>query len=419
MGASGLLLPPQVLFYNANIMKTKYLFLSLLFVAGLSMSCAHHNGDEGHEGHHHDGDEHDDHGEHEGHEEKLGPDDVHFSDAQAEAVGLTVDTIRPSASFRPTILCSGVIESQTVGSVTIVAPQSGIVSMSDRGIAPGSYLQRGQSLAVISGKVMQDGDAAQLARIEYEAAKDEMERAQRLVADKIVSQKEYNEAKARYEAANAAYEALRSRMTAGGVAVNAPAAGHVVRMMVEQGQYVAAGQPIAVIERCGSKRLRVDVPERHFTQLRKVSSANFRTSASDRLFRLSDMNGRLVSVGVSVSDGGSTVPVTFDFDDEGEALLAGSAANVYLILDGSRGKETITVSQDAIIESQGLMFVYVRDADDHDVYHRREVRIGLTDGESTEILSGISAGDIVVEGGAHRLHLAGASKAIPAHTHNH
>lgn len=72
MGASGLLLPPQVLFYDANIMKTKYLFLSLLFVAGLTMSCAHHHGDEDHEGHHHDGDEHDDHGEHEGHEEKLG-----------------------------------------------------------------------------------------------------------------------------------------------------------------------------------------------------------------------------------------------------------------------------------------------------------------------------------------------------------
>ncbi len=291
--------------------------------------------------------------------------------------------------------------------------------MTGQGIAPGSYLQKGQSLAVISGKVMQDGDAAQLARIEYEAAKDELERAQRLVADKIVSQKEYNEAKARYETANAAYEALRGRMTANGVNVTTSSAGHVVRMMVEQGQYVTAGQPLAVIEKCGRKRLRVDVPERHFQQLRKVVSANFRTSASDKLFRLSDMNGRLVSVGVSVEDGGASVPVTFDFEDEAETLLAGSAANVYLILDGSNDKETITVSQDAVIESQGLMFVYLRDADDHDIYHRREVKIGLTDGERTEILSGISAGDIIVEGGAHRLHLARASKAIPAHTHNH
>lgn len=401
-------------------MKSKYLILPILFVAGLTSSCANHHGDEEHEGHHHhEGEEHDEHEGHEGHEEKLGPDDVHFSDAQADAVGLTVDTVRQSASFRPTILCSGVIESQAVGSVTVVAPQSGIVSMTGQGIAPGSYLQKGQSLAVISGKVMQDGDAAQLARIEYEAAKDELERAQRLVADKIVSQKEYNEAKARYETANAAYEALRGRMTANGVNVTTSSAGHVVRMMVEQGQYVTAGQPLAVIEKCGRKRLRVDVPERHFQQLRKVVSANFRTSASDKLFRLSDMNGRLVSVGVSVEDGGASVPVTFDFEDEAETLLAGSAANVYLILDGSNDKETITVSQDAVIESQGLMFVYLRDADDHDIYHRREVKIGLTDGERTEILSGISAGDIIVEGGAHRLHLARASKAIPAHTHNH
>lgn len=60
-------------------MKTQYLFLSLLFVAGLTSSCGHNHGEEEHEGHHH---EHDEHDEHEGHEEKLGPDDVHFSDAR-------------------------------------------------------------------------------------------------------------------------------------------------------------------------------------------------------------------------------------------------------------------------------------------------------------------------------------------------
>ena len=72
-----------------------------------------------------------------------------------------------------------------------------------------------------------------------------------------------------------------------------------------------------------------------------------------------------------------------------------------------------------LIESQGLKFVYVRDKEDGDVYHRREVRTGQTDGIRTEVKAGVAEGDLVVAEGARRLHLAGASKSIPAHTHSH
>ena len=351
--------------------------------------------------------------------ESLGPDDVHFSDSQAESVGLSVVAVSPDSSFAPVISCSGVVEAQAAGSVTVVAPQSGVVSLTGTRLAPGAYLAKGQSVATISGKSMQDGDAAVKAKNEYAAAEKDFERASKLVAGNIISQKEYEDAKLRRDNALSAYQAIGGRMTAGGVAVVSPVAGHMVSVMAEQGQFVSAGQAIAIIERCGSKRLRADVPERHFASLRRVVSANFSTSAADSVFRLADLDGRLVSVGVSVSDGSSYVPVTFDFSDPDELFLAGSAARVYLVLGNGVERPALTVPCESIVESQGVKFVYVRDAVDSDVYHRREVKVGGTDGLKTEILTGLRAGDVVVVKGARRIHLAGASGAIPAHNHSH
>lgn len=362
---------------------------------------------------------HDHHGETGGAHEKLGPDAVHFTDEQAQAVGLSIDTARQDEGFAPSIACGGAIEATATGSVTIVAPVSGIISISDKGLAPGAFLGKGATVATISGKAVQDGDAAAKAKYEYQAAKREHDRLAALAADNIVSQRELDDAGLRLATARATYEAVAGRMTAGGVAVTAPAQGHVTGVIAEQGQYVSAGQAIATVERCGSKRLRVDVPERHFALLRRVATAHFTTSSSDSVFRLQDMGGRLVSAGVAVEGGSAYVPVTFDFTDQGELLPAGSAARVYLILRPEGGAHALTVSNSSLIESQGVKFVYVRDKADPDVYHRREVSTGQTDGLRTEIRAGIAEGDLVVANGARRLHLASASRSIPAHTHSH
>ena len=50
---------------------------------------------------------------------------------------------------------------------------------------------KGASLMSISASKLQDGDPAERARIAYEAAKADFERASRLVESQIVSQKEF------------------------------------------------------------------------------------------------------------------------------------------------------------------------------------------------------------------------------------
>ena len=65
----------------------------------------------------------------------------------------------------------------------------------------------------ISSNKLQDGDPAERARIAYEAAKADFERASRLVESQIVSKKECVAIKEKYENAKLAYEALAKNQT--------------------------------------------------------------------------------------------------------------------------------------------------------------------------------------------------------------
>ena len=71
----------------------------------------------------------------------------------------------------------------------------------------------------------------------------------------------------------------------------------------------------------------------------------------------------------------------------------------------------------ALTEEQGSFFVYLQVHDD--CYKKQLVNIGADNGEQVQILSGIHAGDRVVVNGAYQVKLAGATNAIPAHSHEH
>ena len=88
---------------------------------------------------------------------------------------------------------------------------------------------------------------------------------------------------------------------------------------------------------------------------------------------------------------------------------------VYLL--GRPMEGVLSLPHSALVEEQGLFFVYIRL--DEDCYKKQEVSLGADNGERVQILSGLKAGDQVVTKGAYQIKLASASNAIPAHTHNH
>ena len=116
------------------------------------------------------------------------------------------EEIQPKA-FRQVIKTSGEVLIAQGSESMVVANVAGVVSF-QRALTEGMQVGKGNTLLTISASQLQDGDPAQRARIAYETAKSEYERAERLVKNQIVSQKEYMAIKEKYENARLSYEAL-------------------------------------------------------------------------------------------------------------------------------------------------------------------------------------------------------------------
>ncbi len=200
----------------------------------------------------------------------------------------------------------------------------------------------------------------------------------------------------------------------GGSVVTSPTSGYIKECLVTDGEYVEVGQPLMRITQNRKLYLRAEVSERDYDILPTIKSANFRPSYTDRVYNLSELDGRLIASGQSVSTTGSFVPVTFEFNNAG-GVVPGSYAEIYLI-SGKRDN-VISVPVSALTEEQGVHYVYVKVDDEG--YLKKEVKLGASDGDRIEVISGLEPGDMLVTRGAIHVKLASATSAIPAHTHNH
>ena len=380
---------------------------------------AHHHDHEGHnhaeEGHDHASEDHNIHNHNhaaEGHEHGNNPDEIILAPEKAKAAGVVSEVIQPKL-FRQVIKASGEVQAAQGNESVIVANVSGVVSF-QRSVTEGMQVGKGATLMSISASQLQDGDPAERARIAYEVAKAEYDRASRLVESQIVSQKEFNSIREKYENARIAYEALVKNQTKSGVSVTAPIGGYIKNLLVKEGDYVAVGQPLATVTQNNRLFLRADVSERYYKYLNNITSANFKTPYDNHVYELDALNGKLLSYGKAAGSGSYYVPVTFSFDNKGD-IIPGSFVEIYLL--SKQMDNVIVLPVEALTEEQGLYFIYIQKCEES--YKKQEVKLGAGNGVEVQILSGVHPGDKVVVKGAYHVKLASASNALPAHSHEH
>lgn len=361
--------------------------------------------------HDHEGEEHDHDYKEDTHE--AIDNEIIFTAEQAKAVGLEVSTAEPGL-FCQVIKAGGQILSAQGDEVTIAATSNGILSFSGSAVE-GVAVRAGEAIASISAKDIANGDPVAQARITYETAEKEFRRAEELVKDQIISTQEFEQVRLRYETAKTAYRAFAGKAGVHGVRLTTPIAGYLKNRFVNQGEFVAVGQPVATVSQNRRLQLRAEVPEKYFRDLQHIGSANFKVSYSDRIYKLSELKGRLLSFGKSAGQASFYVPVTFEFDNIGD-IMPGAYAEVYLL--STPRPDVITLPIKAVTEEQGVHFVYVQL--DEEGYVKREVTLGADDGERVQILSGIHVGDRVVTQGVYQLKLAANASVIPeGHSHSH
>ncbi len=375
----------------------------------------HEGHDHEHEGHDH---EHETAEEHAGHSHESGEakhsDEIIFPKAQAAKTTFEVREIQP-ASFNQVVKTTGQVLAAPGDEAVIVATSNGIVSFSSNKLTEGTKVQKGQSLFQISSKDIAEGDYYTKVKATYEAAKASYDRAEALVKDKIISQKEFESTKLEFENAKTAYDAVSNNKTAKGVSVNAPINGHMKNILVKEGEYITVGQPLATVSQNQRLVLRAEVSQRYYNAMQSVKSANFKTPYDNKVYSLEDLNGRLLSFGKTSNENSFFIPVSFEFDNKGE-VIPGSFVEVYLI--SSLIENTLSIPVSALTNEMGIYYVYVQI--DEEGYRKQEVALGANNGKEVQIIKGLHPGDRVVTQGAYQVKMASASGAIPhGHSHEH
>ena len=319
--------------------------------------------------------------------------------------------------FYQTIKASGQLTGAPGDEITLVANAPGVVRFASRENSPGIPVKSGQTLFTITGGGTTHNNidvAIRNARAELAKARDDYNRAQELIKDKLITRSEFTEARLRYQTAQTQLNSLSHNYSAGGRGISSPIAGFIKSIMVTEGAFVELGQPLAVVGKNQKLLLKVDVGQQYYSQLSQVKEANFKTATTgSQLFNTSRLGGKLLSVGQSTASS-PFIPVTFQISNPGN-LVSGAIAEVFL--RSALLGDAIAIPVSSLIEEQGNFYVYVQTAGES--FQKRQITTGASDGLRVQVLSGLNEGERVVTKGANQIKLATMSGAAPAHGHEH
>lgn len=320
--------------------------------------------------------------------------------------------------FANVIKTSGQLLSAPGDEMLVVAKASGIVLFSNQSLIQGSPIKKGQTIMSISGEDLSEfniNSEYKRAKMNADKAKLDYDRASKLIEDKIITQKDFLQAKLTYENAENSYRTLSRNYSQNGKSSLSPMDGFVKNLLVQEGQYVEAGTPLATVSK--NKRLVVQsmLAQNYYDQLSLITSANFTSGSNTKeVYNTKALNGSLPIIGKSSSDNSPFVSITFEIDNIGQ-LIPGSVIEVYLKSSPIANALVIPVS--SLVEEQGTFYVYVQTGGES--FQKREVRLGANDGEFVQVLKGVEENERVVTKGAYQIKLSTASGVLPAHGHEH
>lgn len=336
-----------------------------------------------------------------------------FTKEQSWKVDFATEQVRREP-FGQVIRAIGQIQPSPGDERIVTAKTGGIVLFPGDNVVEGKAIGAGQTLFAIDGSSMADNNLSvrfSEAQNEYNRAKAEYDRKAELAKEKIVSQSELLRVKTEMDNARVNFNNLQKNFSTGKQSVNSPIGGFITGVLVRNGEYAAAGQPVLKVSQNKDLFVKAELRPKYFEKLNQISTVTFRLLENKATYTLEELNGRIVSFGKSADIANPLLPVVFQIDNRA-GFLPGSFIEMF-IKTQAQG-EVLTVANEAIVEEMGNYFVYVQLTPE--LFEKRPVKRGQTDGLRTEITAGVSEVERVVSKGAILVKLAQAAGAIDVHS---
>ena len=325
-------------------------------------------------------------------------------DPKGQPIAVQVTAVAPGSIARSLVYDADVVGEIEVRVYAQVAER--IVSLP---VDEGTVVKQGQTLAVLRADSLSDGvksavAAVEAARADRDNLKDEVARAEKLVARQIVARAQVDQLRARLLSAEAQIrrlEAMSSQAsTARGYAVvRAPISGVVGRRYLSLGDMAAPSLPILTVVRMDRVELTVEVPEKELVDVRDGSAAQVRVARyGDRVFQ-----GKVVLIAPTIDRQTRTARVKVRIDNPKHELMSGMLARVSLEVERRHGVLVVPYAGLIIESAPGGGIAYRAYVVEGDQARERMVTLGIIDGPRVEVRSGLKAGEVMVTKGQHLL----------------
>jgi RND family efflux transporter MFP subunit len=304
---------------------------------------------------------------------------------------------------------------QVVGATgTVHARESTVISAQVMGriqqvlVREGDNVRAGQTLVVLDDgtlhaqveqaqagvKAAQNSQAA--AQSNAALASSTLDRYKQLEAQKSVSPQEMDEVSRRAEAATANLDAVRAQTDAARAQesaartmmsyahLTAPFAGVVTARMADPGAMAAPGVPLLQVDQAGALQLEASVDESAIAAIHKGMKVQVEVAGRQ-------IGGSVAEI-VPAADASShsfLIKIDLPSSTQTRAGMYGTAE----IPDGLRS--AILIPRSALVQRGSLMCVYALNG--QGIAQLRTVTLGAPHGELVEVLSGVSAGEKLVD----------------------
>lgn len=327
---------------------------------------------------------------------------------------VVVTVAKPSGDQKQRLIVSGQIEAgQTANISTRVMGYITSLNMK-----VGDHVQKGQLLATISNddilakRAQTDAMIAE-AEAGYKNTQKDYERFNNLYKQQSASAKEldnvtlqYNSAKSRLEAAKQMRNEVNATLNY--TRLTAPFAGTVTQKLMDAGSMANPGMPLLTIEQSSSYQVSASVPENEISLIHEGTTVSVSIGAINRLIK-----GTVSQIDQSSTNTGGQYMIKIHLpDNQKPGLFAGMYANITIPVTQAI-KTTITGEQvmvplSAIEYKDQLTGLYTIGSNHTALL--RWVRLGKTQGNKVEVLSGLAVNEQFIVSADGRLYNGEAVK---------
>lgn len=317
-----------------------------------------------------------------------------LSDAQFEFSNMELGKLEMH-NFNQIVKANGMLDVPPQSNVSVSPYFGGYITMID--LLPGQAVKKGQTLLVLENPqyVQYQQDFLEIqSQLKY--LKSDFERQKALYADNVSSEKNYLKAESDYSVASAKLNALKanlalmnidaSKLTLDNIqtriSLASPTDGYVTQVNTTMGAYVNPSDVALVIINNDHLHLELNVFENDISKIAIDQPILFKTHrAIGQVYKASVhlINKAVDAESRSINVHGHLI------DEENGALFSPGMYIEADIITSSVSK--LALPSEAVVDIDGTYFVLVRTNPTSHTYLQKEVKVGLTDKEYSEILN--------------------------------